>query len=134
MSVIDNLRELLKGTTPLPWGTEPISGSTREGVPCFAIEREINGVLHAVISGCGGCEVTRRDTVLAASAVNALPALLAVVEAQAAEIEAWRAFSNGAEDSNWREAWEDHGNACCEAEEKTDAALRAMEGGNSDPN
>lgn len=94
MKTIERLRELMTGCTSRPWSEKPIAGTTREGVPCFVIERELNGAKHAVISGCGGCEVTRRDTVLAASAVNALPALLAVVEA-AEELKVWTVPGDG---------------------------------------
>lgn len=62
-------------------------------------------------------------------ALNALPEILALVEAQAAEIEAWRtaeeecrAIENAC-DMNAARAY------IAKSREKTDAALRALEGG-----
>ena len=79
----------------------------------------------------------------ATAAHNALPALLAVVEAQAAEIEAWLAVveAQAAEIEAWRTAEEECRaieNACdmnaarayiAKSRDNTDAALRALEGG-----
>ena len=36
------------------------------------------------------------------------------------EVKEWRRFSNFAEDSTWREAWDDCGDDVCKAEEETD--------------
>lgn len=59
---------------------------------------------------------------------NTLPALLAVVEAQAAEIEKWRGLADAR--FNGRTMYEgDQFQTIRDARTNTDAALRALEGG-----
>ncbi len=69
----------------------------------------------------------RDDAMYIAEACNALPALLAVAEAQQREIEAWRemhASEGSTEDHSWGQL--EKVNKC---EEATDAAIREMEWG-----
>ena len=122
MKTIERLRELEKAATPAPWG---IDHDKRDGGVDQIVECRSGRTLTVAFGTSDGNE---DDFPLIAATRNALPALLAVVEAQAAEIRAWRDL--------WDAMKKDHNGPHTQkllkklaAEEKTDAALRALEGG-----
>lgn len=120
MKTIERLRELEKSATPGPWYTDAhdcpdiVRATGGGGVLC--------GSYHDANVGTANVE-------LAKELRNALPALLAVVEAQAAEIAAWREFQEEAESRSWSKAWLVHAERLADAYDNTDADLRALEGG-----
>ena len=126
MKTIERLRELLDkckfGTTKV----ERHDGDMEVGVPDqFDVIAENGDAIAAMyLREQSRCE---DGAALLSESCNALPALLAVVEAQAAEIRAWRDL--------WDAMKKDHNGPHTQkllkklaAEEKTDA-LRALEGG-----
>ena len=115
MKTIERLRELEKSaTTPRPWKPEEVGEAFR----WFRKMGDHN-------------TFTTQDGELAAAAVNAIPALLAVVEAQAAEIAAWRYRPMNFTDPNCTFTLADADalwDRIVRAKQTTDAAIRAMEG------
>ena len=126
MKTIERLRELLKAGTQEPW--ELIAG---EHQVTIRVGTAYVGAPYQKPHGRGACPVQLADGCLMVEGRNALPALLAVVEAQAAEIRAWRANTAAIKVSADR--WHIWYQACDfneihPASAATDAALRALEG------
>lgn len=89
MNTIERLRELLATGTPLPWQNE--QDVYRHGEPhAIAVWNPVDGHCRVMVANGNFPDVAKADAAKALAAVNALPALLAVVEAQAAEIAARR--------------------------------------------
>ena len=88
MKIIKRLLELLKAGTQEPW--ELIAG---EHSVTVRVGTAYVGAPYQKPHGRGACPVQLADGSLMVEGRNALPALLAVVEAQAAEIAAWKDFN-----------------------------------------
>ena len=150
MKTIERLRELLAKATDAPWGWTTYGDKCNAaflatfmtcGDECAPIGGRVDRYVwddrkgeYRTVAMEDEVIATKEDNArfsdfaLIAATRNALPALLAVVEAQAAEIRAWRDL--------WDAMKKDHNGPHTQkllkklaAEEKTDAALRALEGG-----
>ena len=134
MKTIERLRELLKAGTQEPW--ELLAG---EHQVTIRVGTAYVGAPYQQPHGRGACPVQLADGCLMVEGRNALPALLAVVEAQAAEIAAWREGHDADNEDGGtalvydltidRDYAIDFGKRLTAACDKTDAALRALEGG-----